>query len=105
MRRKISVAFFVGQPSYHRNDEVAFTGSSPLGLQLVADRQRPDAPAGRGKDGVGQCRCEGRHAGLADVAWRRVAAGRHDVDIGHQRRLIDQVSFGALCDLIAALRR
>src|SRR5262249_5980122 len=61
---------------------------SPLGRQLLADRQRPDALARRGKNSVGQCRREGRHAGLADPAWRRVGAGRYNVDIRQQRRFV-----------------
>src|SRR6185369_4703736 len=61
----------------------------PLCLQLLADRQGADTLASRGEDRVDQCRCEGRHARLANAAGRRVGAGWYDVDVGDSRGFVD----------------
>src|SRR5207302_7872890 len=58
-------------------------------LQRFADRQRPDALAGRGEDRVDQRRRKGRQARLANAARRGVGAGRHDVDVRYGRGFVD----------------
>src|SRR5690242_13517950 len=58
-------------------------------LELLADRQRPDALASGCEDGVDQRRRERRKARLADAARRRIGTWRHDVDVGNERGLVD----------------
>src|SRR5258708_11291714 len=59
-----------------------------LRLELLADRQRPNAFPGRREDRVDQCGREWRHARLTDAAGRHVRIGWHDVDVGDERSLI-----------------
>src|SRR5258707_3859624 len=82
MRRNISAAFFCLSDRFAVGSMKRSLRAMPLRLQLLADWQHPDTLAGRGKDGVGQCRGEGRQAGLADAAWRPVRARRHEVYAG-----------------------
>src|SRR5260221_4025129 len=60
-----------------------------LRLELLADRQRPNAFPGRCEDRVDQCGREWRHARLTDAAGRHVRIGWHDVDVGDERSLIN----------------
>src|SRR5258708_10435804 len=57
-------------------------------LELLGDRQRPNAFPGRCEDRVDQCGREWRHARLTDAAGRHVRIGWHDVDVGDERSLI-----------------
>src|SRR5216683_724565 len=59
------------------------------GGQLVADRQPPDALAGRRKDRVAEGRREGRQPRLADAARRHIDPIGDDPDMGDRRRLFD----------------
>src|SRR5258708_31222371 len=62
---------------------------SVLGFKLLADRQCPDAFARRCEDGVDQGWSKRRHARFPDAAWWRVGIGGYDVNIGHDRCLVD----------------
>jgi hypothetical protein len=80
---------FPGSTARRTRGEETSPGYVSSSRELIADRQAPDAFAGRCEDGVAQCRREGRQPRLADAARRHVDPVGNDPHMRDRRRLVD----------------